>query len=453
MEMKKIGLFFSLFAILAFGVVQCGGDNGGGGDETPSSDVTITFSPEDGATDQTGDVAVTATFSGAIDESTLTTDTFTLKRSSSSSNLCSAVSYDSATKTATCTHDNLEGGETYTVAVTGSVKDSSGRALSASSASFTVESTAPTASLEPTPTSGTIKVVFSEAIDSSTLTSTSLTVTDESGSICSDLSYDATTQTATCTISSDKVPACPEQGLHDFENYTVTLTDDITDLAGNALSTVTETISSLDDGFEEETLSDCWTTGNQVGFSFDTTTNDGSLTIDFPSQADNDVLLKMFSSSTFGVSIYFNALDPDNVASGDGVAIFIGEVGDNGVGARIGFVIDKGEAAGSLEIVPAHVARGSEDPTFGGTPLDLEASDQYFCLLRDGSEVSAFRSDTGESFSEAISLPDETLDPTAPSAFLVGVDSQGNGGDWAPQIDQIKFRKFGSGETPSCPTF
>ncbi|MDO8094963.1 MAG: Ig-like domain-containing protein, partial [Candidatus Brocadiales bacterium] len=72
--------------------------------------------------------AITATFSEAMDSSTITTSTFTVR--TGGSNISGTVSYNSTTKTATFTpSSNLTFPTTYTATITTGVKDSAGTAM------------------------------------------------------------------------------------------------------------------------------------------------------------------------------------------------------------------------------------------------------------------------------------------------------------------------------------
>jgi len=109
---------------------------GTGPDVTPP--IVVSTSPEDGATHAPIDTALTATFSEAINSSTINTSTFTLEGNTVSG----AVTYDPATFTATFTPDaNLEYNHTYTAALSTAITDLAGNPLVAPySWSFTTQS-------------------------------------------------------------------------------------------------------------------------------------------------------------------------------------------------------------------------------------------------------------------------------------------------------------------------
>jgi len=89
--------------------------------------------PQNGTGDVAVDANVEATFSEAMDASTLSTSTFTLTKQGSTTPVAATVSYDSATKKATLDPNaNLEVGATYMATIKGGssgVKDTAGNAL------------------------------------------------------------------------------------------------------------------------------------------------------------------------------------------------------------------------------------------------------------------------------------------------------------------------------------
>jgi parallel beta-helix repeat protein len=109
-----------------------------GEDTTPPTVTTV--SPEDSAPDVAIDTVVTATFSEAMDSSTITTDSFTLAGSAVSG----TVTYDSDTYTATFTPDaNLEYNHEYTATLSTAITDKAGNPLAEEySWRFTTESVA-----------------------------------------------------------------------------------------------------------------------------------------------------------------------------------------------------------------------------------------------------------------------------------------------------------------------
>ncbi|MDH5696168.1 MAG: Ig-like domain-containing protein [Dehalococcoidia bacterium] len=97
-----------------------------GGDTTPPTISSV--SPENGATDVPIDTVVTATFSEPMDNSTITTESFTLAGRAVLGN----VTYDSDTYTATFTPDaDLEYNHEYTAMLTIAITDVAGNPLAA----------------------------------------------------------------------------------------------------------------------------------------------------------------------------------------------------------------------------------------------------------------------------------------------------------------------------------
>jgi hypothetical protein len=125
--------------------IECGS---GGGDITPPTITTRTPAP--GATGIALDVSPTATFSEAMDASTLTSATLTIVQQGQSTPLAATVSYDGPSRTATLDPNvNLQPSSSYTVTVKGGsagAKDLAGNALASDSNwSFQTASQQPTA--------------------------------------------------------------------------------------------------------------------------------------------------------------------------------------------------------------------------------------------------------------------------------------------------------------------
>jgi len=205
------------------------------------------ISPASGATDVALATVVTATFSERMDESTITTGSFTLD------GVAGSVSYDFGSYTATFTPAaNLTEGTTYTATLTTAVTDAAGNALGAEyswSFTTTTDDTTPPTVVSTSPASDEIDVAvganitatFSEAMDVATITTGSFTVAGVSGSV----SYNSVTYTATFN---------PSANLAYETTYTASLSTAITDAAGNPLTSTyswsftTEEESGVDPG-------------------------------------------------------------------------------------------------------------------------------------------------------------------------------------------------------------
>jgi hypothetical protein len=110
-------------------------------DTTPPT--VSSFTPQ--ATGVAVGANVTATFSEAMDASTISGSTFTLKKTSDSSAVAASVSYNAADNTATLNPTNdLAPGTEYTATVTTGVKDLAGNPLASEKTwSFTTAASAP----------------------------------------------------------------------------------------------------------------------------------------------------------------------------------------------------------------------------------------------------------------------------------------------------------------------
>ena len=164
----------------------------------------ISTSPANGATGVAINSSITATFSEAMQSSTINTNTFTV--SGGSGNISGAVSYSGTTATFTPS-GNLSDSTIYTARITTGVKDLAGNALASDYTwSFTTTSdTDPPIVISTIPVNGAtgvainsiITATFSEAMQASTINTNTFTVSDGSGNISGTVSYSGTTATFT----------------------------------------------------------------------------------------------------------------------------------------------------------------------------------------------------------------------------------------------------------------
>lgn len=188
-------------------------------------------SPANGAASVAIKSAITATFSEAMQSSTINTDTFTV--SDGSDTVSGTVSYNDTIATFTPS-GSLSNSTTYTAKITREVRDSGGNTMaSAYTWSFTtVDTTLPTVS-STSPANGAtgvainsvITATFSETMLSSAMNTDTFTVSDGSGAISGTVSYSDKTATFT-----------PSNSLFDSTTYTARITTGAMDLAGNALA-------------------------------------------------------------------------------------------------------------------------------------------------------------------------------------------------------------------------
>ncbi len=210
-----------------------------------SSDTTaptvISTNPADLALSVATNQKVIATFSEAMDSTTITGTTFTVTGPGLTP-VSGTVTYSMIGATATFTPSSaLTASTLYTATITTGAQDLGGNALAAAFVfTFTAgsgpDSSAPTVTLE-SPASGAssvsttaaVNATFSKAMDPSTLTLTTFTLTGPGPtSIAGKITYYATNRIATFT---------PESALATSTLYTATVTTGAQDLEGNAIAT------------------------------------------------------------------------------------------------------------------------------------------------------------------------------------------------------------------------
>ena len=218
---------------------------GGGGTDSPpppppppqdtTAPTVLSVSPADTTTDVALNTTIGVTFSEAMDPASFTTTSFTV--SSGGGVVAGTVSTSSSATTFTPT-SSLADSTTYTATITTAATDLAGNPLAASySWSFTTgaaqDTTAPdVSSVFPSDTATgvllntTISATFSEAMDPTSLTTTSFTVSGGGGVVAGTVSTSGSATTFT-----------PTSNLAGSTTYTVTITTAVTDLAGNPLAT------------------------------------------------------------------------------------------------------------------------------------------------------------------------------------------------------------------------
>jgi hypothetical protein len=188
--------------------------------------------PSDSTTGVPLDTAITATFSEAMDASTIDTNTFTVDNG-----VTGNVSYDAISMTATFTPTvNLDYDTTYTATITTGVEDLAGNPLQSDYVWLfttgsapdtnppTVSSTSPSDSATGVAVDAAVTAMFSEAMDASTFTTGTVLVNDGLVDIAG---------TVSCNVNI--VTFTPTTDLDYDTTYTATITTDTEDLAGNAL--------------------------------------------------------------------------------------------------------------------------------------------------------------------------------------------------------------------------
>lgn len=201
-------------------------------DVTPPAVLSVV--PLNTATGVSATAKATATFSEAMNPSTITTATFSLKQGSAV--IAGTVTYTGTTATFTPSVA-LVANTTYSAAISTGAKDLAGNALaSAYTWSFTTAAAAdvtPPTVLSVTPlmnaTSVAVStrptVTFSEAMNASTISASTFTLKQGTVNIAGTVSYSGSTATFT-----------PSSALSASTVYTATITTGAKDAAGNALA-------------------------------------------------------------------------------------------------------------------------------------------------------------------------------------------------------------------------
>ena len=179
---------------------------------------------------------IAATFSEALDPTTINTNTFTVRHGATA--VLGVVSYVGVTATFTPV-GLLANNTTYTATITTGAKDFAGNPIAADfSWNFTtsaapdtlpptVSFTVPALDVTGVATNQQIAAVFSEAMDPLTISAATFTLKQGTTAVTGTVTYAGVTATFT-----------PRRPLAASALYTATITSGATDLAGNALATV-----------------------------------------------------------------------------------------------------------------------------------------------------------------------------------------------------------------------
>ncbi len=197
----------------------------------------VSRSPTNGATSQAINTNVVITFSEPMDPATLNTTTITLTPTGGGAAIAGTVTPGAGNTTSTFDPTpELAYNTSYTVTVTTGVKDVAGNALAAQSTSTfttildtvapTITATSPVANATGVARNTTVNVTFSEAMDATTITGSTFTVT-AGGAVVGSVSYNAATRVATFT---------PSGQLAASTVHTVTVTTGVKDAAGNSMA-------------------------------------------------------------------------------------------------------------------------------------------------------------------------------------------------------------------------
>lgn len=233
--MKSFKITFIIPMLLTLFVLGCKDDDPAVVN-TDSPTVTLT-DPSNDATGVKLNHQITATFSEAMDASTINTTTYGLKQGSTS--IAGTVGYSGTSATFTPA-SNLQPNSVFTGTITTGAKNMDGLALATNHTfSFTtgslvdiilptVMSTIPLNSATNVSRNNAIKITFSEAMMVSSINSSTFTLAQGTANVSGNVSYSGTTATFTPAIA-----------LAANTSYTAKISTGAKDLAGNALSAAT----------------------------------------------------------------------------------------------------------------------------------------------------------------------------------------------------------------------
>ena len=196
------------------------------------------LTPASGATGVPVDSAVTATFSEAIQPSTIS-----LVLKAGATTVPATVTYDPTTRTVSLDpSSNLAASTTYTATLSGT-QDLSGNVMSTSTWSFTtaaapgspfVSSRGPVPNAILVPVGNDVTATFNTAMSSGTINSTNFTLKNGSTAVPATVSYSSVTRTATLN---------PTSSLAAGTTYTATLSG-VRDSSNNLMTTVSWTFTT-----------------------------------------------------------------------------------------------------------------------------------------------------------------------------------------------------------------
>ncbi len=234
MVRTRLALLMSI-ALLPLLFTGCPSSGGGSGSSNTADVTPPTVSstqPSDGATGIAADTTVTATFSEAMDSSTLSISTFTLGAPGHAVN--GTVSYTGATATFTPSAA-LASNTIFTAKITTGAKDLAGNSIAADdtwqfttapdTTPPTVISTNPASNAVDVPVNSSITATFTEPMDTTTFSTSTFIVSTGGVPIAGTVGYSSTSITFT-----------PSSNLISTTGYTATITIGVKDLAGNPIA-------------------------------------------------------------------------------------------------------------------------------------------------------------------------------------------------------------------------
>ena len=245
----KVSNIFIFVFLLAMTSCQTSSDSSSSSSSDSVAPKVSSIYPSEGATSVAINTSISVTFDEAMDETSVTINTSDTSCSGSLQvsdddftscvQMSAAPSADNEKKTFTVNPaSDMSVNTLHKVKITTAVKDSAGNALESeyvTATGFTTgsvsDSTAPTVS-SVSPEDGatsiainaTVSATFSEALDSTTVTSSTFTLSQGSNSVSGTVNYGSNAATFT-----------PAANLSGNQQHTATLTTGVKDAAGNAL--------------------------------------------------------------------------------------------------------------------------------------------------------------------------------------------------------------------------
>jgi hypothetical protein len=208
----------------------------GSGSAAPHTPSVTGTTPASGATGVSPGTAVTATFSTALDATTVSGQSFTLADAGGTA-VAAHVTYDASAHQARLVPDApLAESTTYTAQLTTAIHADDGTPLpDAVSWSFTTAAAGPPTVTAVSPvdgatqvsTSATVRATFSTAMDGASIDGSSFALSGPAGAVAATVSYDAASRTATLT---------PTGGLAGSTTYTATVGTGARSSGGTALA-------------------------------------------------------------------------------------------------------------------------------------------------------------------------------------------------------------------------
>ena len=223
--------------LIASALVVAGCNNSSSTSTLQSAPAVISVSPATGSTGIAVTAPVSATFSEVMNGSTFTSSTFTLTAAGGAA-VTGNVSYSAGSSTAVFTPASpLAYNTVYTATITTGVQNPAGTALGANDTWTFTTATGPAPTVTAvTPANGstglvvdtTVTATFSEAMNASTISATTFTLTPQGGApVSATVTYDATSFTATLT---------PSAALAASTMYTATVTTGVMSATGSAMA-------------------------------------------------------------------------------------------------------------------------------------------------------------------------------------------------------------------------